>query len=138
MEISYTRNALEDLRRIPMRFARQNVTKVARMEAGPHGDIKRLTNFDCDYRLRCGDCWVLSTLKKIPSSYIVFCTAPMRMTKDRPATPYHANRPQAPRSGAPPRRPGDMLDHLAVIEARAKFNGEKRFAAAEVRKALDL
>ncbi len=64
MEISYTRIALEDLQRIPKRFARQIVTKVARMEAGPHGDIKRLTNFDCDYRLRCGDYRVLFDIEE--------------------------------------------------------------------------
>lgn len=33
---------------------------------------------------------------------------------------------------------GDMLDHLAVIEARAKSTGEKRYSTAEVRKALGL
>ncbi len=33
---------------------------------------------------------------------------------------------------------GDMLDHLAVIEARAKSNGEKRYSTAEVKKALGL
>lgn len=55
MEVRYTRIALEDLRRIPKRFARQILTKIARLEKGLHGDIKRLTRFDSDYRLRCGD-----------------------------------------------------------------------------------
>jgi hypothetical protein len=31
---------------------------------------------------------------------------------------------------------GDMLDHLAVIEARVKSAGGKRYSAAEVKKAL--
>jgi hypothetical protein len=31
---------------------------------------------------------------------------------------------------------GDMLDHLAVIEARAKSAGGKRYSTAEVKKAL--
>jgi mRNA interferase RelE/StbE len=59
MEIVYTDIALEDLRRIPRRFAAQIVAKVSRLEGGLHGNIKRLTNFDCDYRLRCGDYRVL-------------------------------------------------------------------------------
>ncbi len=33
---------------------------------------------------------------------------------------------------------GDMLDHLAVIEARAKSAGEKRYSTVEVKKALGL
>ena len=51
--------ALEDLRRIPKRFAAQIVAKISRLEDGLRGNIKRLTNFDCDYRLRCGDYRVL-------------------------------------------------------------------------------
>jgi mRNA-degrading endonuclease RelE of RelBE toxin-antitoxin system len=35
------------------------VAKISRLEHGLRGDIKRLTNFDCDYRLRCGDYRVL-------------------------------------------------------------------------------
>ena len=54
MQISYTDLALDDLRHIPKRFAAQIVAKVSRLEDGLHGDVKRLTNFDCDYRLRCG------------------------------------------------------------------------------------
>src|SRR6266498_2352082 len=59
MEIIYTEVALEDLRRIPKRFAAQIVAKISRLEHGLRGNIKRLTNFDCDYRLRCGDYRVL-------------------------------------------------------------------------------
>ena len=59
MEVVYTEIALEDLRRIPKRFTRQIVAKVSRLEKGLLGNIKRLTNFDCDYRLRCGDYRVL-------------------------------------------------------------------------------
>ena len=59
MEIIYTELALEDLRRIPKRFAAQIVAKISRLEYGLRGNIKRLTNFDSDYRLRCGDYLVL-------------------------------------------------------------------------------
>ena len=59
MKILYTEVALEDLTRIPKRFAGQIVAKISRLEDGLSGNIKRLTNFDCDYRLRCGDYRVL-------------------------------------------------------------------------------
>jgi mRNA-degrading endonuclease RelE of RelBE toxin-antitoxin system len=59
MEIIYTEVALEDLRRIPRRFAAQIVAKISRLEHGLRRNIKRLTNFDRDYRLRCGDYRVL-------------------------------------------------------------------------------
>jgi mRNA interferase RelE/StbE len=59
MEIIYTDVALEDLSRIPRRFAAQIVAKISRLEHGLRGNIKRLTNFDCDYRPRCGDYRVL-------------------------------------------------------------------------------
>lgn len=51
--------ALADLRRIPKRFAAQIVARISRLEHGLRGNIGRLTNFDCDYRLRCGDYRVL-------------------------------------------------------------------------------
>ena len=63
MQVVYTEVALDDLRRIPKRFARQIVAEVSRLEHGLHGNIKRLTNFDCDYRLRCGDYRVLFDLE---------------------------------------------------------------------------
>ena len=59
MEIVYTQLAIDDLRRIPKRYARQIVAKISRLEHGLRGNIKRLTNFDVDYRLRSGDYRVL-------------------------------------------------------------------------------
>lgn len=59
MEIVYTQLAIDDLRRIPKRYARQIVAKISRLEHGLHGNIKRLTNFDVDYRLRSGDYRIL-------------------------------------------------------------------------------
>ena len=59
MEIVYTQLAVDDLRRIPKRYARQIVAKISRLEHGLHGNIKRLTNFDVDYRLRSGNYRVL-------------------------------------------------------------------------------
>jgi mRNA interferase RelE/StbE len=64
MHVVYTQAALDDLRRIPKRFVKQIMAKVSRLEHGLHSDIKRLTNFDCDYRLRCGDYRVLFDLEE--------------------------------------------------------------------------
>ena len=63
MKIIYTEIALEDLQRIPKRFAGQIVAKITRLEGGLQGSVKRLTNFDCDHRLRCGDYRVLFDLE---------------------------------------------------------------------------
>ncbi|MBL9187395.1 MAG: type II toxin-antitoxin system RelE/ParE family toxin [Opitutaceae bacterium] len=59
MDIHYTDDALEDLRRIPLRHADQITRKVERLRGGLAGDIKALTNADSGYRLRSGDYRVL-------------------------------------------------------------------------------
>lgn len=59
MQIEYTEEALRDLREIPSRFAGQIIRKIARLEAGLQGDIKRLQKFDVGYRLRSGDYRIL-------------------------------------------------------------------------------
>lgn len=59
MKVEYSQQALEDLQRLPKRFAGQILRKIERLEHGLHGDVKRLTNYDCDYRLRSGDYRVL-------------------------------------------------------------------------------
>jgi hypothetical protein len=53
MDIVHTQLAIDDPRRIPKRYARQIVAKISRLEHGLHGNIKRLTNFDVDYRASC-------------------------------------------------------------------------------------
>lgn len=57
--IIYTDVAREDLDRLPQRQAAQVVKKIARLEHGLHGDIKRLQNHDNAYRLRMGDYRIL-------------------------------------------------------------------------------
>jgi hypothetical protein len=77
-------------------------------------------------------------LKAAVSSSIVCCTAKRRMTeaalknftieiarKRREVTRLQEDL-------------GDMLDHLAVIEARAKSAGGKRYSTAEVKRALGI
>jgi mRNA-degrading endonuclease RelE of RelBE toxin-antitoxin system len=48
-----------DLERLPPRVAGQIMRKVDRLQYGLQGDIKRLTQFDCDYRLRSGNYRIL-------------------------------------------------------------------------------
>ena len=75
MEIVYTQLAIDDLRRIPKRYARQIVAKISRLEHGLRGNIKRLTNFDVDYRLRSGDYRVLFDVEG-PEDYRASCVTP--------------------------------------------------------------
>ena len=57
--IEFATSALEDLRSVPKREADQILRKVQRLEAGLHGNIKRLQNADVGFRLRMGDYRVL-------------------------------------------------------------------------------
>jgi len=51
--------ALADLDGLPTKIAAGIVKKIGRLEAGLHGDIKRLKEHDPAYRLRMGDYRVL-------------------------------------------------------------------------------
>lgn len=57
--IHYTQTALADLETIPPRAAAQIMRKIDRLQGGLLGDMKRLTNYDYDYRLRSGDYRIL-------------------------------------------------------------------------------
>ena len=59
LTIEYTETAIEDLKRLPSRIAAQILRKIERLKPQPRGDIKRLTAFDSDYRLRSGDYRIL-------------------------------------------------------------------------------
>jgi mRNA-degrading endonuclease RelE of RelBE toxin-antitoxin system len=59
LEIYYTETAVADLERLPTRIAMQIMRKIDRLQHGLQGDIKRLTQFDHDYRLRSGDYRIL-------------------------------------------------------------------------------
>jgi mRNA-degrading endonuclease RelE of RelBE toxin-antitoxin system len=59
VEIHYTETAIADLEKLPPRIAAQVMRKIDRLAFGLHGDIKRLTNYDHDYRLRSGDFRIL-------------------------------------------------------------------------------
>ena len=57
--VRYSELALQNLRELPRREAAQIIKKVARLEHGLHGNIKRLQSADFSYRLRMGDYRVL-------------------------------------------------------------------------------
>ena len=77
-----------------------------------------------------------SMLKEMRSSSIVFCTAKRLMIK----TSFKKFAVEIARKRREMTRLkedlGDMLDHLAVIEARAKSANGKRYSTAEVKRAL--
>lgn len=59
MEIEYTKQALDDLSRLPPRYADQITRKIERLRTGLVGDVKALNNAEAGYRLRSGDFRVL-------------------------------------------------------------------------------
>ncbi len=61
--VRYTEQALKDLGELPKREASQIIRKIARLEGGLHGNIKRLQDADIGYRLRMGDYRVLFDVK---------------------------------------------------------------------------
>lgn len=65
--VRFTEEALKNLRELPQREAAQIVRKIARLEGGLHGNIKRLQSADFGYRLRMGNYRVLFDLKGGPS-----------------------------------------------------------------------
>ena len=58
-EIEFRPKAIKDLDSISPEIARRVVEKVERMRHDLAGDVKRLTNFTPEYRLRVGDHRVL-------------------------------------------------------------------------------
>ncbi len=53
--VRYTELAVENLHGLPAREAAQIIRKIARLESGLHGNIKRLQEADFGYRLRMGN-----------------------------------------------------------------------------------
>jgi mRNA interferase RelE/StbE len=61
--VRYSELALKNLGELPKREASQIMRKITRLEAGLHGNIKRLQGADFGYRLRMGDYRVLFDVK---------------------------------------------------------------------------
>lgn len=58
-EIEFKRRSVKDLKAIPVEDRRRIVARIEAMETGLSGDVKRLTHFSPEYRLRVGDYRVL-------------------------------------------------------------------------------
>jgi mRNA interferase RelE/StbE len=58
-EIEIRSRAEKDLRRVPKRDGKRIAEAIMTLSSGLHGDVKRLTNFTPEYRLRIGDWRVL-------------------------------------------------------------------------------
>jgi mRNA interferase RelE/StbE len=61
-EIEFKRRSVKDLKSVPANDHRQIVAKIEAMKDDLTGDVKRLTNFSPEYRLRVGDYRVLFEL----------------------------------------------------------------------------
>jgi len=61
-QIGFKPRALKDLKRLPPDQQDRLLEKVAALQNGLAGDVKRLTNFTPEYRLRVGDYRVLFEL----------------------------------------------------------------------------
>ena len=62
--IEFMPQAVKDLRKVPKKDARAIVGKIQVLEQGLFGNIKKLTNFSPEYRLRVGNYRVLFEIKE--------------------------------------------------------------------------
>ena len=58
-KVEISRRALKDLRKLDAQIAKRLLVKIADLREDLKGDVKRLTDFEPEYRLRIGDYRVL-------------------------------------------------------------------------------
>lgn len=58
-KVEISRRALKDLRKLDAQIAKRLLLKIADLKEDLKGDVKRLTDFEPEYRLRIGDYRVL-------------------------------------------------------------------------------
>jgi mRNA interferase RelE/StbE len=58
-EIEFKQRSVKDLKAVPAEDRRRIVARIEAMKNGLSGDVKRLTDFSPEYRLRVGDYRVL-------------------------------------------------------------------------------
>jgi mRNA interferase RelE/StbE len=63
-EARFKPKAVKDLRKIPVQARRRILEKIEAMQDNLQGDVKRLTNFTPEYRLRVGDYRVLFEIEQ--------------------------------------------------------------------------
>ncbi|MEX0774259.1 MAG: type II toxin-antitoxin system RelE/ParE family toxin [Phycisphaeraceae bacterium] len=69
-DLRFKPRAVRDLERLPRPLAQRVIAKIEAMREDLHGDVKRLTNFSPEYRLRVGDYRVLFDLES--SNVIIY------------------------------------------------------------------
>ena len=63
-DFEFKPRAVKELDRLPTAQQRRIVAKIERLADGLRGDVKRLTNFTPEYRLRVGDYRVLFAIDR--------------------------------------------------------------------------
>ena len=58
-DVQFKPRAVRDIERLPSRIQAQVLARIEEMSKDLKGDVKRLTNFTAEYRLRVGDYRVL-------------------------------------------------------------------------------
>ena len=58
-DVRFKPRAIKDIESLPSRIQGQILTRIEEMRDGLKGDVKRLTNFTPEYRLRVGDYRIL-------------------------------------------------------------------------------
>ena len=63
-DVQFKPRAVRDIERLPSRIQAQVLARIEEMSNDLKGDVKRLTNFTPEYRLRVGDYRVLFEIEK--------------------------------------------------------------------------
>lgn len=63
-QIEFKPKAIKDLEKFPVNIRERIISKIEAMQDDLQGDVKRLTNFTPEYRLRVGDYRVLFELEE--------------------------------------------------------------------------
>lgn len=58
-KVEISRRAMKDLRKVDAQIAKRLLLKIADLKQDLNGDVKRLTDFEPEYRLRIGDYRIL-------------------------------------------------------------------------------
>jgi len=77
-QIDFKPRAVKDLKKLPPQGNRRIVKKIEAMQNVLTGDVKRLTNFTPEYRLRVGDYRVLFEIEGQTMESTVCCIGRMR------------------------------------------------------------
>ncbi|NJN72957.1 MAG: type II toxin-antitoxin system RelE/ParE family toxin [Limnothrix sp. RL_2_0] len=63
-EARFRPQAIKDLKKIPQKFARNILEKIEILQTDLQGDVKKLTNFTPEYRLRVGQYRILFEIEE--------------------------------------------------------------------------